>query len=888
MPDTKLSRRRLPWLSPENLNIRNRFFFLAILPPTLIGVLTATVLLTWRVTDMRENHQAQARLVAAQIQPAALRLILTGDREWLEQNSVSAISYSSIGSVNLFDGGNHEIYHSGGHWPEGKKFIYPVYTPSRMESSSLPAGFIELVISPQATRIELMRIAIASILVTLAGMTLSLVVASRISRSFIIPLLRMTRAIRQYRLGHFDVRLMETSPRELGTLERGLNMMAASLEAGRTMLKSQVEHATQELRTTLNILEQKNAELEIARRKAVEISHIKSIFLANMSHEMRTPLNGLLGFTHLLERTSMTVTQKEYVNTIRTSSGHLLQVLDDLLDFSRIEAGKLVLRLRRFDVNALVEESIALLAPEAYEQKLEFIGVVYQDVPRFLQGDPVRIRQVITNLLSNAIKFTTQGSVVLRVMLDQCIEDRAAITFSVTDSGIGIAPDHKDMIFQAFTQVDASLTRLHGGTGLGLVICQNLVDAMGGRIDFTSTPGEGACFWFTLHLPLMPDPVKTGREGDKPLVGKRIWLWEAHPLAHACMKNRFTAAGAQVTSCESLHQLRDQIAMADGNENAAVIGLSPGSEEQQDIIDQLAKLQQNKTRIMVMVASMDGDTIEHFHSHGLFCLSKAARSEYILAAIQSLWQLSPAEANRDVSLEPTQSTSDFMPLAGLCILVADDNQINRRLLTTQLMGLGARVLEARDGEAALDVCRAHPDMDAVLMDIHMPRISGIEATKILRQEALFGRYVPILAVTANVLPEERQRFLEAGMDDCLYKPVSEEALLKLLFRHCMRVRRKEVLDPGILSLLHHELPTQRTIMLQALETRDKEELYETAHRIHGTGAWCQLEEIRGCARQVELYIKQTNEIDEQAQRLVGYLDKAILHFLRRHFPGDII
>jgi len=285
---------------------------------------------------------------------------------------------------------------------------------------------------------------------------------------------------------------------------------------------------------------------------------------------------------------------------------------------------------------------------------------------------------------------------------------------------------------------------------------------------------------------------------------------------------------------------------------------------------------------------MDGDTIEHFHSHGLFCLSKAARSEYILAAIQSLWQLSPAEANRDVSLEPTQSTSDFMPLAGLCILVADDNQINRRLLTTQLMGLGARVLEARDGEAALDVCRAHPDMDAVLMDIHMPRISGIEATKILRQEALFGRYVPILAVTANVLPEERQRFLEAGMDDCLYKPVSEEALLKLLFRHCMRVRRKEVLDPGILSLLRHELPTQRTIMLQALETRDKEELYETAHRIHGTGAWCQLEEIRGCARQVELYIKQTNEIDEQAQRLVGYLDKAILHFLRRHFPGDII
>ena len=541
-------------------------------------------------------------------------------------------------------------------------------------------------------------------------------------------------------------------------------------------LEVQVREATQELRETLQGVNLKNAELEIAQRRAAEGEQVKSQFLANMSHELRTPLTGVLGYTKLLTSTNLSSEQKDYVSTIRVSSEALLAIINDTLDLSRLEAGKLLIDEVDFDLLELIESTLELLAPIAYQKRLELIRVIPPEVPLQLRGDPLRMRQVLTNLLSNAIKFTEAGSVCLQVKLLEQTERDASVAFHVTDTGIGIPEGEIGQLFNAYVRGRISTRHHVEGTGLGLTICKKLLDLMGGTVGVESRVGTGTTFHFELKFRLQKNAAPR-QQLEKKL---SILLYDKHPLSNAAWKASLMRLGAdvrEVTELESLMALQAE---------AAVLSLSERE------LSHLGELKQKFSPalppMLILAPRIDRQTLKDL-SETLYhrVLSKTAREKTVYLELQSLVQHAihvPAPAAES---KPAPVAAGPAPDAPL-VLVADDNRINRRLLVTMLNQSGFRTAEAGNGIELLDLA-ARGGWQAALLDIHMPGMDGIETATRLR--IIYGEATPpIIAMSADVLPGGPGGPLQGLMDDFLMKPFNEHQLVDLLRNHLERHRHK--------------------------------------------------------------------------------------------------
>ncbi len=605
---------------------------------------------------------------------------------------------------------------------------------------------------------------------------------------------------------------------------------------------SKIRRAERDLQEFAQQMERANVELEVALQQAGEAARIKAFFLATMSHELRTPMNGVIGLTGFLLDTELTPEQRSYVELVQQSGEALLMLINDILDVSKMEAGKLELECIEFQPAALVDEQLGVFAERAQRKGVELVGFLSPDVPQVLMGDPGRLRQILTNLIGNALKFTEQGEVVLELRLE---EEKAGSTGSATsgpqgpdqegspppdlilrcevrDTGIGIGCEASEKLFRAFSQADSSTTRKYGGTGLGLAICKELVELMGGRIGVDSRPGSGSTFWFVVPLRKAGAETSMSASPSCQFGGKRVLIVDDSPAVCASLTTTVGRWGVEACTAKGMEEALEVIQDLGGkqrNLDAVIIDFMLPNKSAMGLVQEITSAPGTAGVPLIMAVGFGQRAHEVVaRQAGLqVCLAKPIRTAILADSLVQVWGLNPPAAPTDPrgAAGATQASGEHG--AGSAsqspapvkrrILVIEDNAVNQKVAVRMLEKQGYLVDVAHNGREGLEAW-SRGRYDAVLMDCQMPEMDGFEATAAIRnaergrlnaepaEERQKGEssssdtghasgvthHTPIIAMTANAMDGDRERCLAAGMDDYIDKPVKSEKLRSVLDR----------------------------------------------------------------------------------------------------------
>jgi signal transduction histidine kinase/DNA-binding response OmpR family regulator len=603
-----------------------------------------------------------------------------------------------------------------------------------------------------------------------------------LSHEFAIGLAEHFDALNRVSKGDLDARVSGASRVEL-------------LEA----LKRVTNHMIESVATQM--AERQRAEDEVleAKNLAEAANRAKGDFLANVSHEIRTPMNAVIGMTDLLLDTELTLEQQEYARTTKASAESLLQLINDILDFSKIEAGKLDLEDIDFDLRTTLDEVTDIITQRAHAKGVGFACIIAPGVPSMMRADPGRLRQVLLNLVSNAVKFTARGEVVVRATVEKEMDSVAVIRFAVSDSGVGICADHLNRLFKAFSQADTSTTRKYGGTGLGLVICKQLVEKMGGKIGVESEVGKGSTFWFEIPVERKPDEKKErgiarGRIGEKRILvvdddATNREVLSAYLKAWGC---RF---GVASKASEALSLLRGAVKSGTPYDGAIIGSLMP--HESGEILGRQIKADETlagTSLILLTSWAQKGDAARAKHIGFSAYLTKPIKGSQLLDCLVTVLTSGP---ERETSIGPPGLVTRYSlaeARGNVRLLLVEDNPVNQKLAVRILEKSGFRADTVNNGKEAVEALQRF-SYDLVLMDIQMPEMDGYEATRIIRdrRSAVREHDVPIVAMTAHAMKGDREKCVQAGMNDYVSKPIRFEKLREVVEKYLIssRMRRDE-------------------------------------------------------------------------------------------------
>ncbi|MGQ8775090.1 two-component sensor histidine kinase BarA [Serratia sp. NA_112.1] len=889
-------------------SLRARMMILILAPTLLIGLLLSTFFVVHRYNELQEQLVDAGASIIEPLAVASEYGMTFRSRESVRQLvSLLHRRHSDIvRSITVFDAQNNLFVTSNYHHSftqlqlpkgvpiptdlmltrRGNSLIlrtpilaesqYPDQTASSDPQQDNRLGYVAIELDLQSVRLQQYKEVFVSTLLLLLCMCIAILFAYRLMRDVTGPIRNMVNTVDRIRRGQLDSRVEGFMLGELHMLKNGINSMAMSLTAYHEEMQQNIDQATSDLRETLEQMEIQNVELDLAKKRAQEAARIKSEFLANMSHELRTPLNGVIGFTRQMLKTEMSVTQTDYLQTIERSANNLLTIINDVLDFSKLEAGKLVLEHIPFSLRETLDEVIVLLAPSAHEKGLELTLDVHNDVPEQAIGDSLRLQQIITNLLGNAIKFTETGNIDIRVELRGQQERQMELEVQIHDTGIGISERQQSQLFQAFRQADASISRRHGGTGLGLVITQKLVKEMGGDICFHSQLNRGSAFWFHITLDLHEDMLSL--PSNLPdLQGKTLGYIEANPMAAQATLNMLSVTHLVITHSPTLAQLPKK------NYDFLLVGVPiPFRENMAQHESKLLAALKIADRVILALPSQSQINAEQLKQQGAAgCLIKPITSNRLFPLLRMETPLRLAAVPEHKRLP-------------LTVMAVDDNPANLKLIGTLLAEQVEKTLLCESGEEALLLARDNV-LDLILMDIQMPNIDGIRTSELIRQLPHHNS-TPIVAVTAHAVSGEREHLLQAGMDDYLAKPIDEAMLTRVLARYysdepepetavnqpplsldwplaLRQAANKPDLAHDLLQMLLDFLPQVSERVQAILDGMPDDGILDLIHKLHGSCSYSGVPRLKQLCFYLEQQLRQGVNNEELEPEWLELLDE---------------